>query len=234
MLFAFLAAGIAILVIALTVGRWLVTVEPRVLLRMGRNAALAAAAALVVILVLVGRIDWLVWLAIVGLPVWVRLLHGIPWTGNRTGGRAPHGEASEVRTRFLRMSLDHDSGAIDGEVLEGPFAGRALSTLSVWDLSALLDDCRAVDVQSTQVLEAYLDRVHPDWRQRQGPTGHGPSEAAMTPEEAYAVLGLDPGADADAIREAYHRLISALHPDKGGSNYLAARINQARRVLLGR
>jgi DnaJ family protein C protein 19 len=56
----------------------------------------------------------------------------------------------------------------------------------------------------------------------------------MTPEEAYEVLGLHPGATEAEIRAAHHRLMRTAHPDSGGSDWLATRVNQARDVLLGR
>jgi len=52
--------------------------------------------------------------------------------------------------------------------------------------------------------------------------------------EARAVLGVDAGADADAIRAAHRRLVAAVHPDRGGSTDLTRRINAARDVLLRR
>lgn len=57
--------------------------------------------------------------------------------------------------------------------------------------------------------------------------------ASMSHEEALKVLGLDPGAGPEAVREAHRRLIAKAHPDGGGSTYLAAKVNEARDVLLG-
>jgi hypothetical protein len=57
--------------------------------------------------------------------------------------------------------------------------------------------------------------------------------STMSREEALRVLGLGPGASADDIREAHRRLIRQNHPDTGGSDYLASKINEAKDVLLG-
>ena len=136
------------------------------------------------------------------------------------------------------MSLDHDSGTMDGEVLRGRFAGRRLSDLDVAQLIDLLAECRGADGQSASVLEAYLDRTWgPDWRKNEGAeTGdqEGPlPNGGMTTAEAYEILGLQPGASEETIIEAHRRLMQRLHPDRGGSTYLAAKINQAKDLLLG-
>src|SRR6266404_6477633 len=149
------------------------------------------------------------------------------------------GQSSTVATPFLRMNLDHDTGSMEGTILRGRFAGMRLEELAAADLLALLRECRAEDEEGARLLEAYLDRVHPDWRdelagERPGGSGSGghPGGGDMTVEEAYAILGLAPGADAEAIREAHRRLMVKLHPDHGGSDYLATKINRARDVLL--
>ena len=106
-------------------------------------------------------------------------------------------------------------------------------------LASDLAECRSDDPESASVVEAYLDRVHgPAWRERESGGAdaggeRGPRKAAMSRDEAYAVLGLKPGAAEAEIREAYHRLMKKLHPDQGGSDYLAARLNEARDLLLG-
>src|SRR5438132_3886753 len=152
------------------------------------------------------------------------------------------GQTSTVATAFLRMTLDHDTGSMEGTILRGRFAGMRMDELGPADLLALLRECRAEDEEGARLLEAYLDRVRPDWRdelagERAGGAGAGsarPASGDMTVEEAYAILGLSPGADAEAIKEAYRRLMVKLHPDHGGSDYLATKINRARDVLLNR
>ena len=141
------------------------------------------------------------------------------------------------------MELDHDTGDMDGEVLEGPYAGQRLSNLDVDALLEILHVSAGADTQSAQVLQSYLDRVHGDeWRERAGAAGSRtgaddegprPSSGGMTRDEAYEVLGLDPGASDEAIKQAHRRLIREYHPDKGGSDYLAAKINEAKELLLG-
>jgi DnaJ-domain-containing protein 1 len=149
-----------------------------------------------------------------------------------------------VATAFLRMTLDHDTGRMEGTILRGRFAGMRLEELGPADLLALLRECRAEDEEGARLLEAYLDRVHPEWRDElagERPGGGGSGSGArstsgddMSVEEAYAILGLSAGADAEAIKEAHRRLMVKLHPDHGGSDYLATKINRARDVLLHR
>ena len=149
------------------------------------------------------------------------------------------GKNSDIETPYLRMTLEHDSGVLRGTVLQGQFEGRNLEELSLDELVALLRECRVNDPQSATVLETYLDRVHGgEWRGGEGAGGDGGSgggaagNSAMTRDEAYEVLGLQPGASDDEIRDAHRKLLMANHPDKGGSTYLAAQINQAKDVLL--
>ena len=149
------------------------------------------------------------------------------------------GQTSTVATAFLRMTLDHDTGSMTGTILRGRFSGMRVEELGSVELLALLRECRAEDEEGARLLEAYLDRVHPDWREelageRAGASSGGarPAGGDMTVEEAYAILGLAPGADAEAIKEAHRRLMIKLHPDHGGSDYLATKINRARDVLL--
>lgn len=154
------------------------------------------------------------------------------------------GQRSSIRTRFLEMTLDHASGDLEGLVLEGEAQGQRLSALGLDQLLRLLERYRREDTQSAALLEAYLDRTEgAAWRQSdEGQTGPGgrreghqaPSGGGvMNREEALAVLGLAPGANEATIRDAHRRLMQRLHPDRGGSDYLAAKLNEAKRVLLG-
>lgn len=172
-------------------------------------------------------------------PAIQQLLRGLGLGGALGSGAASAGsQASSIRTRFLEMRLDHATGVMDGQVLEGPFQGRRLSDLALDDLIRMLEFYRDADAQSAAVLEAYLDRERePDWRasdEGSGRTGRAPAHSErLTKAEAFSILGLEPGADAEAIRDAHRRLMQRLHPDRGGSDYLAAKINAAKQLLLG-
>jgi DnaJ domain len=155
--------------------------------------------------------------------------------GGLFGGaaRSPS-QASRVRSQFLDMRLDHDSGQLAGEIVAGPYAGRSLGE---FDLPALLAMIPAFDAESVALLESYLDRRFPAWRQNaQGDAAGGQRRATpsskMTAEEAYQILGLQPGAGRDEISRAHKTLMKKLHPDQGGSTYLAARVNEAKDTLL--
>ncbi len=144
------------------------------------------------------------------------------------------GQTSRVRSQFLDMQLDHDSGQLAGQIVAGPNAGRFLDE---FDLAQLIAMIPAFDAESVSLLESYLDRRFPAWRQNaQGNTAGGQGRAApsgkMTNEEAYQILGLQPGAGRDEITRAHRTLMKKLHPDQGGSTYLAARVNEAKDTLL--
>jgi hypothetical protein len=146
------------------------------------------------------------------------------------------GRRSVVRTAALEMELDHDSGGLEGHVLAGTREGRVLSTLDLTELLSLRREL-ASDSESIRLLDTYLDGRFPVWRDdAQALVGAGvgssPASGPMSKEEAYKILGLEAGASAAAIREAHRRLMQRLHPDLGGTTFLAARINEAKDVLL--
>lgn len=146
------------------------------------------------------------------------------------------GQSSTVRSAILEMNLDHDSGELQGRVLAGNFEGSELSQLSNEQLETLWNECCSDD-ESRALLEAYLEKRIPDWRvqfgEAKGAEYRSNSSEVMSRDEAFEILGLKPGAGTEEIREAHKRLIGKLHPDLGGSNFLAAKINQAKDVLLG-
>ena len=171
------------------------------------------------------------------LPVLVPLLvqHLARWRAYRPAGSAPDGggaSASMVQSRYLRMRLQHATGELDGEILEGPHAGQTLNMLKLPELAKLYQLYARSDPESARLLAAYLERVHGDhWQAGQGSAPHG-APAAMDTTEALGILGLTSGATREEIIAAHRRLIQKLHPDRGGTDYLAAKINQAKDLLL--
>jgi hypothetical protein len=227
--------GAVVLILLLWAGSAFSKADPkqaaRVVRYIGGGAALIASA----FLLLRGAIGIAIPLGAVGLGLlgWISL-----WPANlanRTQKSA--GKVSRVRSAFLEMELDHDTGAMRGFVLAGRFEGKSLDTIDSPTLVGLFGE---IDGDSRQLLMAYLDRREPGWRehaQHDASTGRG-SDAApsgkMTEQEAYQVLGLQPGASEEEIGRAHRSLMKKLHPDQGGSTYLAARVNQAKDVLLRR
>lgn len=151
-------------------------------------------------------------------------------------GAGQQGNISRIRSRYFAMELDHDTGAVAGRVLTGQFAGADLMTLGEMDTRLLLAEIEG-DADSMSLLESWLDANRSGWREYFAETAAGGGGPASAPEEgsdaeAYAILGLQPGASDAEIRAAHHELMKGVHPDHGGSSYLAAKINAARDRLL--
>ena len=222
---------------AYLLGRWYETAQPSTVVKVVKWALLTLGSLAGLAFLFLRRPD----LLFLTIALFLPLIMNTRALRNRmkaARGASPGG-TSEVNTRFLRMTLDHDSGEMDGEVLEGRLTGRRLSGLTPEEMLALWRECRAKDPQSAAVLEAYMDRSLGDsWREaaaENGQGGPGPRPGGdMSEEEAWETLGLEPGADRDEIIEAHRRLMQRVHPDHGGSNYLAAKINQAKDLLLAK
>jgi hypothetical protein len=230
----YLVGGFAILGGFLLLIYLFVNADPARLARGLKVTGVVIAIAAVATLAISGRLAALLVPVAMMMPLLIRVRSLLDRFRPPSGG-----QTSRVETDFLRMTLDHDTGSMTGTILRGRFSGMRVEELGSADLLALLRECRAEDEEGARLLEAYLDRIHPDWRdelagERPGASGGGarPASGDMTVEEAYAILGLAPGADAEAIKEAHRRLMVKLHPDHGGSDYLATKINRARDVLL--
>src|SRR5436189_53646 len=207
----YLLGGFAILCGLLLLGYLFVNAGPAGLARILKWTGIVVAGLAVVALAISGRLSLLLTPLLFAIPALRRL---------RTmfaGFRGPSaGSSSTVETPFVRMSLDHDTGHMTGTVLRGRFAGLRLEELGRVDLLALLRECRAEDEESARLVEAYLDRADPDWHEdfagAQGGSTSGSAppprgSADVTVEEAYEILGLAPGADAESIRAAHRRLM---------------------------
>ncbi len=191
----------------------------------------------VVIGVVTGRMHWL-GAAITGLlvgalrllPALAQLFPIFQQIRRHTSGTAG-ASRSEVETAVLKMVLDHETGDLSGQVLSGEFEGRSLDSLDRADLDNLLAYCRAQDLDSARLLESYLQRrFGADWGGDYTPPADSGSD--MSNAEALAILGLEEGADEQAIVQAHRKLMQKLHPDRGGNDYLAAKLNQAKDTLL--
>lgn len=229
---AYAALGLAALALLYLLARWFATVPTRDLAVALKAFAAAFAALAGTGLILTGRVG----LALITLAAVVMAAHAVR-QGRRGAdpmGPPPKGQVSEIETGLLRMRLDHASGEVEGEALAGAFAGRSLASLGLSDLLVLLEEARREDPRSVPLLEAYLDRREPAWRERAaGPGPDQPAAAgAMDERTALGILGLEPGAGEEEIRAAHRRLMARLHPDHGGSSYLASQINRARDYLL--
>lgn len=173
------------------------------------------------------------------LPLLIRLVPMLQMFRDRKA-KSAYGAAGEsgnsvIRTQYLIIELDHHTGAMDGQVLEGEKKGAKLSSLNLEALIALLEECEQ-DNDSRQVLEAYLDRTHSAWRgaseKASSHSSDSSVESVMSESLALDILGLQAGASRDDIVRAHRGLMQKMHPDRGGSDYLAQRINAARDFLI--
>ncbi len=227
----YLLLGLALLVGGLLIAVWFSRAEPKQIAMTIKVVGIGFLVVAVLYFAIVGRAQFLAALPIILALGW-KLWPLIDRAAKRMarGGSEPR---SSVRTRFFAMRLDHESGHVDGEVLQGVFAGRLLSELNLAELHSLRGDVSG-DPQSLALIEAYLDRRDPSWRaEAGGGQGVGSDGGPMTKEEAYDILGLEPGASDSEIRRAHRRLMQKLHPDAGGSDWLAAKLNAAKDLLLG-
>jgi hypothetical protein len=228
-----LVFGLVVLVLALWALNVISKVDPKVGTRVVKASGGLIALGLAVFLGLRGQMAVALPLGAFGLG----LLGWLPFgpAGFSTRTQKSGGQTSRVRSAMLQMELDHDSGAMRGRFTAGPHQGADLDSLAVPVLASLLN---GVDEESRALLLAYLDRRDPTWREHaQGDTASRRGFAAtgkMTDEEAYQILGVQPGAAAAEITRAHRSLMKKLHPDQGGSTYLAARVNEAKDTLLRR
>ncbi|MGI8525583.1 MAG: DnaJ domain-containing protein [Pseudolabrys sp.] len=225
--------GVLVLVLALWALKVVSKVDPKIAARVTKASGGLISLGLAVFLGLRGEM-------VVALPLGAFGLGLLGWLPFGVSGFGPSaqkssGQTSQVRSAYFEMQLDHDTGAMRGRVLAGKHQGAALERLDVKTLIEMLAD---IDEDSRALLMAYLDRRDAGWREHaQGDAATGRSTASagkMSEQEAYEFLGLQPGAKADAIVSAHRRLMKKFHPDQDGSTYIAARINEAKEVLLRR
>ena len=229
--------------------RWFVASSPSEVKQALKRFVLIGLLSGVIVLAASGRMGWLVPLIGGLVAMMLRLLpylfrlapifHRLWLQYQARTMNSQNDDLSTVETDFLRMSLDHGRGEISGQILKGKFKGRSLSELEFDDLLKLREEILDQDRDSVQLIESYIDRVHSeDWRQfrsSQDRAHQSQSRSAregMSREEALEILGLCPESSPREIVAAHRRLMQKIHPDRGGSGYLASKINQARDVLL--
>ena len=238
----YLVLGLAVFVGLVLLGMALAKGKPATLFKVVRWLLAILGVAVLIYLLYARQFTW-VWAALFFLLPALMRRRAFARMAKNWRGPTP-GQKSEIETRYFRMSLEHDTGAMVGTVIDGAFRGRELEALGFEEQLTLLAECRSGDEPSARLLEAYLDRVHgASWRAqdagadgaRDGASsgaGGGAARGAMDRDEAYKVLGLRPGASEEDIKGAHRKLMTKIHPDHGGSTYLAAKINQAKDVLL--
>ena len=233
----YLLAGLLILFAILFVMHWYANANPQVLAsRLPRIAGLACLA-VAGLLTLRGLTMFSGPLAAFGAYLLLAGARSIPFGGQ---AKSP-GQKSAVKTDYLEMELDHDTGAMSGRILKGQFFGLRIEDLTPADLASLWQECRFEDPHSAELVAAYLDSAHPTWRADFADTSEdgeytdaSGSSGPMTFDEALSVLGLDRSATSDDVRQAHKDLMQKVHPDRGGSTYLASKINAAKEYLLER
>jgi len=205
-----------------------------------------------VVLIAVVKLNWII--ALIGalfaaLPKLLPLLRYLPilkwirnWKQSQSGfsnHQQPSSQttnnSSEVSARYITMTLNHDNNELDGEVIEGYFVGQRLSAMSMQAIIQLYEECLTNDEESAALVKSYLDRIYgEDWYQATHHQTAPNADGKMSYAEALEILGLDDSANEKDIVLAHRRLMQKIHPDRGGSDYLAAKINQAKKVLLNK
>ena len=234
--------------------RWFIDTSPENVKKQLKKVGIFLVAGIFILLALTGKLHWL--FALLGglIPFAQRLLtifRGYQMFKNLAGqfktmsgapGGGPsssnQGQTSTISTEWLKMTLDHDSGDLFGTVLQGQYRGKQLEEMPLNELIELLADCRIQDEESATLLETYLDRRFGEqWREQfnhEQSAGHsyGGGNEDVSLDEAYEILGLTHDTTLEEVKTAHKRLIQKLHPDRGGSSYLAAKINKAKDILV--
>jgi len=154
------------------------------------------------------------------------------------GGKTnPSGASSEsrIRTQSLVMSLDQVSGRMHGEIISGEFAGRQLADLTTDELKAFYQYCEQHDTEAVRILQAYIARERQDWEDAPSDEAQDASKlpsGELSVRDAFDILGLEPDSSKEQVIQAHRSLMMQFHPDKGGSNYFASKVNEAKTVLL--
>lgn len=235
----YLLGGLLLLWLVLSALRGFASADPAMLARVIRRGGGGAALLAAVVMLLRGRLDMALGLG--GLGAWLLGLRGSTLSRmfQTAGGSRPR-KVSCVRSAMIEMELDHDTGKMRGTVLAGPDEGKSLDSMTRSQCEALYDLCCMDDPDGARLMEAYLDRRFTGWRaaaQNQRDSGRRSTNrrsGTMSEDEAYEILGLQKGASEEDVIRSHRELMKKLHPDHGGSTALAARVNEAKDVLMRR
>jgi hypothetical protein len=244
----YLLAGVLVLFFGRQLLKGFARARPETLVRLFRRSGGFAALLLGLGLLISGR--FAIALGFGGLGVYLlwpggrSSFKGFPFArGFVSPGLAGHmsglGGVSRVRSAMIEMELDHETGTICGTILAGPNEGRRLEDLAQADCEILYRRCLIDDPDGARLLEAYLDRRFARWRQAGEADGHSRQgrprrPGSMSEQEAYEILGLQKGAPREEVVRSHRTLMKKLHPDHGGATDLAARVNEAKDVLMRR
>ena len=226
---------LALLAIIFTV-RWVKAQPPQKRQHAGFMAALAGAGVLLLVALATGRLNPLVAMVAAAIPMLQRLTRAKSlFDGLRSSIKGGTASGPVISTSRLRIEVNQKNGDWTGMIIDGPYKGQALSALGLAQLSDLLTEYERVDPESAALLASYLERHHHGYRRASG--AHSSPRTAtstMSEREARQVLGLDEAASDEDIVATHRRLMQKMHPDRGGSDYLASKINQAKNRLLSR
>lgn len=215
--------------------------NPRKRKELTRKALLWSIVGILILLAASGRMHW-VGAALAALlplirPILFFALQNVPLLAamyKRYASGASAKTTSSVESDFLTMQLNHNTGELNGDILKGPHEGKQLSELDQAQLQELLRYYGLHDYDSARLLESYMEqRFEQDFESaEQSEKNSHIHQESMSQDEALAILGLDESADKADIIAAHRVLIQKLHPDRGGNDYLASKLNEARDLLL--
>jgi len=196
---------------------------------------ISGVAVLMLILALSGRLNWL--LAAVGallplLPRAAKMLFSLWPALLPYFRRYQQNKQTSMHTRFVKLQIDMLNGELQGEVLEGKFKGHKLQAMTLVQLTQLLDECKHEDAESAALLTAYLQRTHPEWEHAGDSADYSTADTGMSEQQARSILGVSENASKKEIIKAHKQIMQKIHPDKGGSDYLAQQVNQAKNTLM--
>lgn len=235
----YLLGGIVLFFLASYALRAFAQADPASLARLIKNGSGGAALVAATVLLLRGRFDMAIGLG--GLGIWL-----LGWRNGSflrmfgASSKPRPQKASFVRSAMIEMELDHESGKMRGTILAGPDEGKSLDSLTRPQCESVYDLCCRDDPEGARLMEAYLDRRFAGWRaagqnqRHSGSRRSGRRSGVMSEDEAYEVLGLQKGASDEEVVRSHRSLMKKLHPDHGGSTDLAARVNEAKDVLMRR